>query len=286
VGVGVLVIVVAAIAAVRLAGAKTGSRWIPVYQDVLKTSFQALAIGALGGLAKLVFDRRKAGEAEAAKQRRREEARAKEEQQRAELAMADARTAAAVAETELRDRRYRFITSLVELARTVDEARLVIRANRSVRSWTDVTINRIIHARSKIRYVIHELQNWADAGSHVFDHLSDLDEHLDKMDKYLVTLLDEFAGNKQDLGELQAEAEAAKGNRRERDRLLNELWSKMTSLEHFGDLINDGPEYGDFRQDYQNALLTMRKSLAPNATAGLAKSSGPAVTTPSSSNPR
>jgi hypothetical protein len=146
-------------------------------------------------------------------------------------------------------------------------------------------MDRIIPARSRIRYVIHELRNWAEAGSHVFDDLSGLNDHLEKMDKYLVTLLDEFAGNKQDLGELQAEAEAAKGNRRKRDRLLIDLWSKMTSLEHSGDLIKDGPRYGAFRQDYQDALLTMRKSLAANGNVGLATSSGSAVTTPSSSDP-
>lgn len=73
---------IALIAALRHASLGTDSDWIPVYQDVLKTSLGALAVGALGGLAKLIFDQRKAREADA---------------------------------TELRDQRYRFISTLVEV---------------------------------------------------------------------------------------------------------------------------------------------------------------------------
>jgi hypothetical protein len=230
-GVGLVVVATAAASIFYLATAGGKADWLAISKEALKITFQALAIGALGGLVKLIIDRRNA-----------EVAKEEEHRRRDELAMADERKAAEIAGTELRDRRYRFIISLVELARAVDEARLVIRANRSVKSWTEVTIDRIIPARSRIRLVIHELQNWAEAGSHVFGDLSGLNDHLEEMDKYLVRLLDEFAGNKQNFGEVQDEAEAAKGNREERDRLPNKIWSKMTGLEHWGDLIKDGAE--------------------------------------------
>ena len=57
--VGVAVFAVALIAGLLLANAWPNSEWIPVYQDILKTSFGALAVGGLGGLAKLIFDQRK-----------------------------------------------------------------------------------------------------------------------------------------------------------------------------------------------------------------------------------
>ena len=60
----------------RLATTGADSNWIPVYQDVLKTSFQALAVGSLGGLAKLIFGQRKTREAAAAEPRDRRRPRA------------------------------------------------------------------------------------------------------------------------------------------------------------------------------------------------------------------
>jgi hypothetical protein len=68
--VGVVVAAIALIAGLLLANAWPNSDWIPVYQDVLKTSFGALAVGGLGGLAKLIFDQRKAQEAAADEQRK------------------------------------------------------------------------------------------------------------------------------------------------------------------------------------------------------------------------
>jgi hypothetical protein len=100
--VGVVVAATALTAAFLLAATGAGSDWIPVYQDVLKTSFGALAVGALGGLAKLIYEQGKAREA---------------------------------TETELRDR-VGFISTLIELHRDIDTARLLTRVNRSVKNWT------------------------------------------------------------------------------------------------------------------------------------------------------
>jgi hypothetical protein len=129
--VGVTIAAITVIAFSRLVSTGTARDWIPVYQDVLKTSFAALAVGALGGLAKLVFDRGKA------------------------------RAAAA---DELRDRRYRFISTLVEVIYDIETAKLIIRANRSVKSWTDMVNDRIIPGCSRLADMTQQLINWAEAG--------------------------------------------------------------------------------------------------------------------------
>ena len=253
--VGLVVALVAVVAFVLLV---TGgaSDLIPVYQDMLKTSFQALAVGVLGGLAKLIFDQRKAREVEDTELRKAREA----------------------AETELRDRRYRFISSLVELARAVDEARLVIRANRSVRSWTDMINDRIIPARARLRDITHELWNWDHAGSRVFEDTDSINNDLVGMDTYLRALLAEYGDSKQELGEVQLSAEQAKGKSHaeweERKRLLDQIWKQMQELPILGDLMTDGPQYGAYRKSYVDALLKMRRSLTPQGT-----------TTPLSSDP-
>jgi hypothetical protein len=243
--VGLVIVAIAAFAMSRLLNTGTAADLIPVYQEVLKTSFQALAVGALGGLAKLILDGRKARE---------------------------------VAETELRDRRYRFISTLVELARAVDEARLVVRANRSVKSWTDMINDRIIPARARLRDITHELRNWADAGSRVFEDTKSINHDLMGMDSYLRALLVEYGDSKQELGEVQLWAEQAKGKSHEegeeRKRLLNQIWNQMKELPVLGDLMNDGPQYGAYRESYVDALLKMRRSLTPQGT-----------TAPLSSNP-
>jgi hypothetical protein len=151
---GVVVAAITVLAGLRLASAGADSNWIPIYQDVVKTSFQALAVGGLGGLAKLIFDQRKARETDAAELRKVGEA----------------------AAAELRDRRYGFISTLVGISHDIDSARTVIRANRSVKSWTDMANNRIIPASCRLRDMINELKNWAEAGLPVFDDTTSADE--------------------------------------------------------------------------------------------------------------
>ena len=114
---GAAVFAIALVAGLLLATAWPNSDWIPVYQDVLRTSFAALAVGGLGGLARLILDQRKAQE---------------------------------VAAGELRDRRYRFISTLVEVIYDIETAKLVIRSNRSVKSWTNMVNDWIILGCSRL----------------------------------------------------------------------------------------------------------------------------------------
>jgi hypothetical protein len=282
--VGLVVGIVAVASLIYLAGAGTKEDWIATSREMLKITFQAIALGALGGLVKLIIDRRKTDEAKADEQRKTDEARENEQRKAREAAENEQRKAAEVAKSELRDRRYRFISSLVELARAVDEARLIIRANRSVKSWTDAINDRIIPARSRLRDILHELRNWSEAGLPVFENTDSVDEHLRNMDRYLVTLLDEYADNKQRLGEVQLRAEQAKErDDGTRERLLDDIWRSIKGFENSGDLIGNGTKYGAFRTDYLGALLEMRRSLATKADKELAESSASGVTTPSSS---
>jgi hypothetical protein len=253
--VGVTIAAIAVIAISRLAGTGTARDWIPVYQDVLKTSFGALAVGALGGLAKLIFDQRKAREADA---------------------------------IELRDRRYGFIKTLVEVRHDVDTARTVIRANRSVKSWTDMVNDRIIPSSCQLRDMTHELSNWAEAKLPVFDDTESVAEELEAMNSYLRKLLDEYGDNKQALGELQLKAEEAKKtNQNAREQLLNQIWNEMQKLLVLGDLIKVGgsSSYDAYRSNYVRALLKMRRSLVPKKDAQLTVpvNSAQGVTRPSSS---
>jgi hypothetical protein len=252
--VGVTIAAIAVIAFFRLVSTGTARDWIPVYQDVLKTSFGALAVGALGGLAKLIFDQRKAQEA---------------------------------AETELRDLRYGFISALVEVSHDIDTARTVIRANRSVKSWTDIVNDRIIPAQSRLRDMTHELQNWADAESRVFDDTENVIKELKEMNNYLRDLVDEYEDKKQALGELQRKAEeAGRTNQKEREHLLAQIWNGMKELDFLGDLIKPrrSTGYVAYQNHYDDALWTMRLSLAPKKAvqSKVTASSAQGVTTPSS----
>src|SRR3954468_20764365 len=60
IAIGVTVVVVTIVSLVLLSGRHDDDQWTPVLQDVLKIGYQAVAVGALGGLAKLVLDRRRA----------------------------------------------------------------------------------------------------------------------------------------------------------------------------------------------------------------------------------
>ena len=179
--VGVVVATIAVTAWLHLRSTGGETDWIPIYQEVLKTSFAALAVGSLGGLAKLLFDQRKARDAAA---------------------------------TELRDRRYRFISTLIEVIYDIETAKLIIRANRSVRSWTDMVNERIVPGCSRLADMAQQLINWADAGLPVFDDTEGVAEELEGMNRYFASLLAEYGNNKQALGELQLKAEAARTTRR------------------------------------------------------------------------
>jgi hypothetical protein len=235
--VGLTIGTIAVVAFSRLISTGTARDWIPIYQDVLKTSFGALAVGVLGGLAKLIFDQRKARETDAA---------------------------------ELRDRRYGFISTLVEVIYNIETAKLVIRANRSVKSWTDMVNERIIPGCSRLADMKHQLNNWAQARSPMFDDTEGVAAELQGMNDYFAALLKEYGDRKQDLGELQLKAEAAKKtSEQSREQLLAQIWNEMQELQFLGGLISRDHDdvYKAYRGNYEQALLKMRQSLVPKGAA-------------------
>jgi hypothetical protein len=223
-----VVVVAFAVIAGFLANANPGSDWIPVYQDVLKTSFGALAVGGLGGLAKLIFDQRRA------------------EQDRVD---------------KLRDR-VGYISTLNKVGQDIDTTRVVMLTSRSVKLWTHMVNDRVIPARSRLNDMAHQLTNWAAAGLPVFDDTPGLIDELEGMDYYLKSLLDEYGENKQAFDELQLRAEGVETTRPEaREQLLNQIWERMSGLPLLGDLIRHDQKYIAYRKDYLTALLKMRQSL-------------------------
>jgi hypothetical protein len=221
------VIVFATIAAlILLVTQPSDSVWTPILQDMLKTAFQALAVGALGGLAKLLLDRRKAKEAEA---------------------------------DELHDQQRRYIDTLVGVSHDVDNARSLISANRSVRTWTDVITGTIVPAKTRLRGIEHELTNWEVSGVIIFSDRNRLDEELEVLRTYLSELIGEHADNKQRLAEKQREAEDKTGPARLQQ--LANIWDCLNELQQLGDFIRGEEGYVCFRQNYINALILMRSAL-------------------------
>jgi hypothetical protein len=117
--IGAMVAAIAVAAIVLLGSRDRHDQWTPVLQDVLRTAYQGLIVGALGSPAKLLIDRRKQREQ---------------------------------SDAELRDRRRQYISRVVDANHAVDNARLLILANRSVQTWTDTrlpaTVSRARDARS------------------------------------------------------------------------------------------------------------------------------------------
>ena len=167
-------ITVALFAAALLSVVSLGPRWVPVLQDLVTISFQALAIGALGGLAKLFFDGRRERETR---------------------------------EGEIRERRHRYINGAVDASHRVDNGRLVLRANRSVRTWSDVVNNDIIPTRTQLRQLTHDLRNWTEARRPVFQSGESIADLLEDMYGYLGALVDEYGDHKTRLSEIQRAAE-------------------------------------------------------------------------------
>jgi hypothetical protein len=237
VALGAVIVFSTIVALILLVTQSSDSVWTPILQDMLKTAFQALAVGALGGLAKLLLDRRKAKEAEADELRKAKEAKA----------------------DELHDQQRRYIDTLVGVSHDVDNARSLISANRSVRTWTDVITGTIVPAKTRLRDIAHELTNWGESGVTVFSDRDKLDEELEVLGTYLSELIGEHADNKQRLAEKQREAEDEKGQARLQQ--LANIWDCLNELQQLGDFIRDGEGYGCFRQNYLNALTLMRSAL-------------------------
>jgi hypothetical protein len=225
--VGVVIVATVLAALVGLGKVDAGSVWTPVLQDVLKTGFQVLAVGALGGLAKLFLDSRRSHEAAIA---------------------------------ELNDRQRVYIGSVVAAAHQIENARMVVLANRSVRSWTDQINEAVVPARGQLRVIAHDLKNWESAGQPAFDSTTELHERITTMSTYLLNLITEHAEHKQPLGEMQRLSEDLDG--RERAGQLDAIWGQLSGLEHLGALLSDGSAYSHFRRDHEEVVRTMRSELA------------------------
>ena len=185
--VGAVVLAAAITAVILLATDTSEILWVPILQELVKVSFQALAVGALGGLAKLLLDRRRDRKAQA---------------------------------KQLRERRHQYIAVVIEASHQIDNARLVMRANRSVLTWTTIVNNDLVPARTRLRQLTHSLRNRTEAGRPVFDNGEIIARDLEGMYHHLGDLVEEYAENKMRLSEMQRLAEVAEGH--ERSRLLIE----------------------------------------------------------------
>jgi hypothetical protein len=226
--IGMVVIATAITAVTLLATTPGGTSWDPILQEIVKVSYQALAVGALGGLAKLLLDRRRDREAQ---------------------------------DNELRERRHRYITIVVAASHQIDNAQLAMSANRSVLTWTTIVNNDLIPARTQLRQLTHSLRNWTQAGRPVFGAKEDvIADHLESMYYYLGDLVEEYAAHKTRLSEIQRSAEKAEGQAR--TKLLAEIWDEIRGLTLFGDYVDDGDCYAEYRNEYLGVLREMRSSLA------------------------
>ena len=237
----------AAIAAVRLRGLSADDPWRPVAADVLTTAYQALIIGALGGLLKIWID----------KSRRR----------------ADDKQELVKIRTEL-------IDGVVHSSHQLDTGRTMPRANQSVRTLSDVMTDIVIPARVRLREISHDLRTWKAAQETVLDEEAFLavTYFLHRQVRYTDDVLDEFAKHKRQLGELQWFAEQAKtlsgGNttekqldialaasRKRRRKALDNLDKGLEKLVKVRDFVEGTGGYGEFRSFYFETLTALRETV-------------------------
>lgn len=247
VGLAALAVGLAIVAAVRLRDLDADDPWRPVAADALKTAYQALIIGALGGLLKIWIDQ----------SRRR----------------ADERRRLVTIRSEL-------IDGVVHSSHRLDTARTLLRANQSVRTLSDVMTDIVIPARVKLREISHDLRTWRAAKVEVFDEHAFLAVTylLHRQVRYIDALLDEYAEHKRDLGELQWHAEQAKvptggakseterdaadqACRERRRKALAELDEGMEALVRVHDFVEGTGGYGEFRSFYFDTLTTLRETV-------------------------
>jgi len=154
----------------------------------------------------------------------------------------------------LRQRREALIRRLIDLTHEVDLARLLISANRSVKTWSEQMILKIIPAFTELRDLAHDLKTAEKAGTPIFDSTNKICKELTDVNVWFNALCDEFANNKKELSELQRQAE------RDRER-QTEVWAKMQRLPLLEDLTNERQCYEWFRQTCHWVLITMRSEL-------------------------
>jgi hypothetical protein len=235
----------AILAATRLSGLGINDPWRDVAQDVLKTAYQALILGALGGLLKIWID----------------QARQVTSEQR-----------------ELVRIRTELVDGVVHCSHQLDTGRTLLRANLATLS--DVMTDIVIPARVQLREISHDLRTWHDADVPVLNHnaFRAATFYLNRQIRYTDDLLDEYATHKQDLGELLWHAEQAKtptaGARSEEDRDAADAASRarrqaalvvvkqaLEQLAKIRDYTDGTGDYGEFRSFYVKTITTLRRTL-------------------------
>jgi hypothetical protein len=152
---------------------------------------------------------------------------------------------------EAAETRRAYIRRLIDAAHLVDRARVLVLANRSVRTWSTQIEVAIIEAYVSLRNVRHDLVTAAQANAPVFE--MSIVEQIGEMVSYLQHLIDEFGEKKKDYSEAQIQAE--------KDRSKQpEVWKLLSELTWLGDLTRDGEGYKTFRNAYNRALTEMRST--------------------------
>ena len=232
----------------RLSRLAVDDPWRNVAQDVLKTAYQGLVIGALGGLLKIWIDQ---GRQRAAEQR------------------------------ELVRIRTEVIDGVVHCSHQLDTGRTLLRANRSVRTLSDVMTDIVIPARVQLREISHDLRTWHDAKVPILDTKAFLavTYYLYRQVQYTDDLLDEYADHKQPLGEMQWHAEQTKTPtgrakdeaardaadavaRARRAAALTVVNEALDGLAMINGYTSGTGDYGEFRSSYIKTLTTLRGALS------------------------
>jgi hypothetical protein len=209
-----------------------------VYEELVKLSYQFLVIVLLGALiTKLIDDARdrRAAQAEQVERQRNDEA-------------------------QRRDRQRGYVRRLVNDSHGVDLARMLILANRSTETWSQQMNERIISSYIDLRDIGHDARTASASNDPIFLDWKPIQESIERMERVLKDLIDEYGEKRKELSELQLKAE--------KDRTLQEqLWKRLLALPYLGDLLaEEGEKYGQFRKEYQAALGAMRDNLAKPAS--------------------
>lgn len=206
----------------------------------MKVAYQALVVGALGGVAKLIIDR----------------SHERDLKTEAHLATAQRDLDA------LLSLRQDFVRDLTAAAHRIDAARAKLNANRSVKTWTAQIDDEVIPAWIGLREIWHDLASWSAREQPIFLEVeATVVENLRTMARFLRGLIDEYGDHKSRIAELQREAEATDWSSTERRIALDQVWTAIIELPTTGDLVADKESFFDFRGSYARALKLMRSTL-------------------------
>lgn len=167
-----------------------------------------------------------------------------------------------VERTQRREQQRAYVRRLIDASHKVDQARVLIRANRSVKTWSEQMNQRIIAAYVDLRDIRHDMETAKISSDPIFFDWEPIRTSIKCMEEVLKDMIDEFGGKKKELSELQLQAEQDRSRQ-------EEVWSSLLKLPHLGDFLIDDrvfgrtePAYDSFRDNYRIALTHMRIHLA------------------------